>query len=123
VTDLSPRVVLLVEDDADLREVMEEALRMKGFEVATAANGVEALQYLREGPLPAVILLDLMMPVMDGETFRKLQRDAPQWAEIPVCVLSADRDLARRAKEMGIDTFLSKPVNLDDVVAVVKRFL
>jgi CheY-like chemotaxis protein len=123
VTDLSPRVVLLVEDDADLREVMEEALRMKGFEVATAANGVEALQYLREGPLPAVILLDLMMPVMDGETFRKLQRDAPQWAEIPVCVLSADRDLARRAKEMGIDTFLSKPVNLDDVVAVVKKFI
>jgi CheY-like chemotaxis protein len=123
VKDLAPRVVLLVEDDADLREVMEEALRMKGLEVATAANGVEALQYLREGPLPAVILLDLMMPVMDGETFRQLQRDAPQWAEIPVCVLSADRDLARRAKEMGVDTFLSKPVNLDDVVAVVKRFL
>jgi len=123
VSDLSPRVVLLVEDDADLREVMEEALRMKGLEVATAANGVEALQYLREGPLPAVILLDLMMPVMDGETFRKLQREAPQWAQIPVCVLSADRDLAKRAKEMGIDIFLSKPVNLDDVVSIVNQFL
>jgi len=123
VSDLSPRVVLLVEDDADLREVMEEALRMKGLEVATAANGVEALQYLREGPLPAVILLDLMMPVMDGETFRKLQREAPQWAQIPVCILSADRDLAKRAKEMGIDIFLSKPVNLDDVVSIVNQFL
>ena len=123
MSDLSPRVVLLVEDDGDLREVMEEALRMKGLEVATAANGVEALQYLREGPLPAVILLDLMMPVMDGETFRKLQREAPQWAQIPVCVLSADRDLAKRAKEMGIDIFLSKPVNLDDVVSIVNQFL
>ena len=123
MSDLSPRVVLLVEDDADLREVMEEALRMKGLEVATAANGVEALQYLREGPLPAVILLDLMMPVMDGETFRKLQREAPQWAQIPVCILSADRDLAKRAKEMGIDIFLSKPVNLDDVVSIVNQFL
>jgi CheY-like chemotaxis protein len=123
VSEFSPRVVLLVEDDADLREVMEEALRMKGLEVATAANGVEALQYLREGPLPAVILLDLMMPVMDGETFRKLQREAPQWAQIPVCVLSADRDLAKRAKEMGIDHFLTKPVNLDDVVSIVKQFL
>ncbi len=85
-----PVRVLLVEDDQDLRESLEEFLRLEGFEVVGAANGLDALLHLRTTlALPDVILLDVDMPVMDGREFRAVQRRDPVAGMVPVVVLSS----------------------------------
>jgi CheY-like chemotaxis protein len=84
-----PVTVLLVEDDAAIAEALEDMLRDEGLEVARAANGREALALLRRGLRPSSILLDLMMPVMDGWDFRQEQLADPALKDIPVVVVSA----------------------------------
>ena len=81
--------VLIVEDDSDLRDMMAELLGLEGFTAVTTANGREALASLQTTGHPGVILLDLMMPVMDGYEFLHTQRQDPRFAAIPVVVLSA----------------------------------
>src|SRR5215510_5543427 len=81
--------VLIVEDDADLREMMAQLLSLEGFQTAAVANGREALEYLQGGEAPHLILLDLMMPVMDGWEFRRQQQADPSLSRVPVIVLSA----------------------------------
>src|SRR5689334_11479746 len=80
--------VLIVEDDADLREMMAQLLTMEGFASTAVANGREALDYLRDGGRPNVILLDLMMPVMDGWEFLREQTRDTVLATLPVIILS-----------------------------------
>jgi CheY-like chemotaxis protein len=84
-----PCQVMIVEDDPDLREMLAQLLTLEGFDPTEAANGAEALRQLRSGPPPEVILLDLMMPVMDGWTFRAEQLRDPSIAHIPVIIVSA----------------------------------
>src|ERR1043165_9927085 len=81
--------VLIVEDDEDLREMMAQLLTLEGYQAAAVANGREALEYLHDSEKPHVILLDLMMPVMDGWEFRRKQQADPSLAPVPVIVLSA----------------------------------
>src|SRR5690349_1848715 len=81
--------VLVVEDSTDARQMLASLLEVEGFAVRTAANGREALDQLRAGPPPCLILLDLMMPVMDGYQFRAEQRQDPGLSPIPVVVVSA----------------------------------
>src|SRR5881398_1158733 len=102
--------VLIVEDDADLREMMAQLLSLEGFQAAAVANGSEALQYLHNGHIkPDVILLDLMMPVMDGWEFRRKQQADPAFADVPVIVLSAlDQS---RAADVQAEAFLKKPLD------------
>ena len=116
------RIVLLVEDDADLREVMAEALALRNIATAVAGNGAEAIGYLRNSPPPALILLDLMMPVMDGFQFRREQQAVPAWCEIPVVVLSADRELQVKIGPLAVAGYLRKPVDFADLVAVIQRY-
>jgi DNA-binding response OmpR family regulator len=112
--------VLIVEDDADLREMMAKLLTLEGFRAHTAANGREALDYLRDGGRPEVILLDLMMPIMDGWAFRHEQQHDPELSDVPVVVLSTiDRG---RAPEITADEFLKKPLDFDSLLAVVRRY-
>ena len=115
------RIVLLVEDDADLREVMAEALALRNIATAVAGNGAEAIGYLRNSPPPALILLDLMMPVMDGFQFRREQQAVPAWCEIPVVVLSADRELQVKIGPLAVAGYLRKPVDFAELVAVIQR--
>jgi CheY-like chemotaxis protein len=113
--------ILLVEDDCAIRETVADALTGEGFEVACATNGEEALRRLGEdGAPPSVILLDLMMPVMDGWAFRSAQRLDPRIAGIPVVVLSADAD--GRLAGLAPAAFLPKPFDLDRLLEVVGRF-
>jgi CheY-like chemotaxis protein len=83
------KCVLLVEDDELLRGAMKMVLEWEGYRVACAGDGMEALDYLRSGGRPAVILLDVMLPVLDGRQFREEQRRDPALAAVPVVVVSA----------------------------------
>ncbi|HEY3447977.1 MAG TPA: response regulator [Myxococcales bacterium] len=116
-------LVLVVDDDADIRWSLGFVLEGGGYRVATAANGAEALSSLRGGgPLPDVILLDLRMPVMDGQQFRETQLRDPALARVPVVALSGDADLAARSRAMGIERFLLKPVDLDRLLSELGRY-
>ncbi len=114
-------MVLLVEDDGDVREALADVLREHGYDVAWAADGAEAIRALRSGLRPAAILLDLMMPVMDGFQFRAEQRSDPALARIPVIVVSADRAIDRDAAALGAAAKLAKPARVDDLLATVAR--
>jgi CheY-like chemotaxis protein len=112
--------VLIIEDDADLREMMAQLLTLEGFAAATAANGREALLYLRTNAAPDVILLDLMMPVMDGWEFRREQQRDRDMAGVPVIVLSAlDQP---RAADVAADAFLKKPLDFDRLLELIRRY-
>jgi CheY-like chemotaxis protein len=108
---LTSRRVLVVDDEADMRDTLADLLEELGYEVSTAANGREALRRLESEPAPSVILLDLMMPVMDGWTFRNEQARRPGMAEIPVWVFSASAD-AREAVRMNAAGYFAKPVDV-----------
>jgi CheY-like chemotaxis protein len=119
---LEPRAhcpVLIVEDDEDLREMMAQLLTLEGFQAVAVANGREALDYLHTTDKPNVILLDLMMPVMDGWEFRRRQQADPDLAPVPVIVLSA-LDQAR-ASTVDAAAFLKKPVDFDRLIQLVRE--
>jgi CheY-like chemotaxis protein len=115
--------ILVVDDDAAIREALAAALEDEGYSVRSAANGREALKLLRAtAAAPALILLDLMMPVMSGWDFRAAQQQDRALARIPVVVLSADRDVQAKAASVRAQAYLPKPVNLDSLLATVSRF-
>src|SRR5688572_11526108 len=102
-------VVLVVEDDEDIRDQLAEIITDAGYQVITARHGREALQRLAEGSDFKVILLDLMMPIMDGWEFRVTQRNDARFSHIPVILLSAAGDLEEKARELGVAGYLPKP--------------
>jgi len=116
------RQVLIVEDDADTRETLEEIFRDSGVCAAGAANGLEALTYLRSHPGTPVILLDLVMPVMDGWRFRTEQQQDPQLASIPVVIVSGMDDLPRETARLHADGYMDKPYNVDHLLQLVRRY-
>lgn len=113
--------VLVVEDDLDIRQALLEILEDHGFSAVGARDGAEALRLLaRATDLPCVILLDLMMPVMDGATFREAQRQDPRLASIPVVVLSAHRDLDWHTDSLDAVSVLRKPPSVRELVDVLR---
>jgi len=109
----SSHLVLVVEDDADFREALVSALEHAGYEVIATVNGAAALQLLQWQIVPSVVILDLMMPVMDGRTFREHQLADPALASIPVIVLSAEAKAAELGTSPGVHAVLRKPVDLE----------
>jgi CheY-like chemotaxis protein len=115
------RRVLLVEDDFDIRDALKQVLTDDGYDVAEAANGLEALSLLRSRPRFGLIVLDLMMPVMDGWQFRREQQSDPELRGVPVMVLSADANAEKRAEVLGVVDCLRKPVALDALLRSIDR--
>ena len=113
--------VLVVEDDAEIREIVTDILREYGFDVLEASNGAEALAVLQADPLPCIILLDLMMPVMDGEAFREAQLREPRLARIPVVVISAYLDLRVDLDRLQAAGYLKKPPRIEELVSVIEQ--
>jgi len=109
--------VLVVDDDASIRELLSTVLEDDGYEVVPAANGEDALAVCARWR-PDVIVLDLMMPVMDGWTFAKRLRERD---DIPIVVLSAANDLERHAKSVGAIEVIGKPFDLDQLIPKVAR--
>lgn len=116
-----PKTVLIVEDDADCREELEIALSRAGYGVVTAADGREALQRLRTTfPRPSLILLDWMMPGMDGMTFLSHQASDPRYAAIPVVVVSAVASMAR-IPTLCVAAVVGKPVRARTLIEICDR--
>jgi CheY-like chemotaxis protein len=114
------RPVLVVDDDANIRNGLAELLRLRRFAVVTAANGAEALEQARAHH-PRIILLDLIMPVMDGEQFRVAQQRDEQIKNIPVIVLSGKPNGMETARRIGAVSCLAKPISFREVVDEVAR--
>ena len=110
--------VLVVDDDKDLREALRDVLMLEGCEAVCVEDGGEALRLLRAGKRPGLILLDLIMPVMDGWAFRRAMLRDPALAGIPVAVMTAAS--AQRASGLGAVTVLQKPLELDTVIDLVQ---
>lgn len=118
----TPGIVLVVDDDLDVRETLAEVLRDEGFSVATATDGDKALALLADGLRPTLILLDLLMPRLGGREFRRLQLADPAIAGVPVIVLSASHGGADVVRDLAVDGALGKPIDLDDLTEVIERY-
>jgi two-component system, chemotaxis family, chemotaxis protein CheY len=118
----NPRL-LFVEDDFGLRANLAELLLLEGYEVACAADGSEAIRRLYDGPAPAAILLDIMLPRIDGVAFRRIQMRSESVRDIPTIAMTANRNLSSLA-DLGFCKVLPKPIDVDvllDVLAKVCR--
>ena len=108
-------LVLVVDDDPDILDAIRDVVEAEGYRVAQARHGAEALDRVAE-ERPDVVLLDLMMPVMDGVAFAEALRARPAWAGIPVVVISAVGD-PERARAVRARAYLPKPFGVDDLLA------
>ena len=117
----SARSILLVDDDEAIRDSLSEYLREEGFLVATAENGQDAMQWLRDHrPIPCVVLLDLMMPVMDGGEFLRAKRNDPGLSPIPVVIITAAGAPFRIDLSPDIKDFIQKPIVLPRLMAALE---
>lgn len=115
------RRVLIIEDEPDIREDIADILTEEGFNVATAENGDVGLKLLRNGMF-CVVLLDLMMPVLDGWAFRAEQVKDSAIAKVPVVVVSGDGHVEQKVSSLKASGYLKKPFAVDDLVEIVTRF-
>ncbi len=118
--------VLVIDDEADIRDTIIEVLTDEGFEAVGAENGARTLELLTVDleagrPLPHAILLDLRMPVLDGEGFRREQLKDPRLAKIPVVIVSANARVREVAEELGVAEHLRKPIDLDALIETIRR--
>jgi CheY-like chemotaxis protein len=115
--------ILVVDDDADIREVTTMALEAYGYRVISACDGEQALRIIRFEPAVSMVLLDLMMPNMDGPTFMRQLRCDDALSMIAVVVLSGDSRACQTADDVGADGCLLKPVDLSSLLDVVRHFI
>ncbi len=113
--------ILVVDDDPDIRETLRLLLALEGYEVDAAEDGLEGLARLRAGPRPSLILLDLMMPRLDGEGLVREMRRDPSLAEVPVVILSGHGAARCKAAELGVAGCLVKPIELEELLATIRR--
>jgi CheY-like chemotaxis protein len=114
--------ILVVEDETDIRETLCDFFVEEGFSIAQAMNGKEALQLLNKSNIePQVILLDLMMPVMNGKEFLAERKHNDKLKSIPVIIMSADNQTREKANALEIDFFIKKPIEIDALISMVKQ--
>jgi CheY-like chemotaxis protein len=119
--------ILIVEDDADIRESLEGFLQLQGYEVVAVSHGREALEHLQRLPRPSLILLDMAMPVMDGHRLLTFRKGNPGVQEVPVVIISAGmaamnpRDRALYAANYNVAFFIKKPADPKQLLEVIER--
>jgi CheY-like chemotaxis protein len=114
--------ILIVDDDVGIRQLLTVFLTHKDYRSVAVANGAEALSYLQQpDQFPQLILLDLMMPVMDGAAFRQAQQQDPRLARIPVVLMSAVEDIEEQAPRLQISASVPKPVDFELLLSVVEQ--
>ena len=117
---MSLPTVFIIEDDVDTRDMLAKFLELEGYHVEMAANGRQALDLFHQGVSACVIVLDLMMPVMDGWEFRRRQVEDAKLKQIPTIVVSAAG--RERLRQISADAYLSKPVDMDELLLRVSEF-
>jgi CheY-like chemotaxis protein len=115
-------LVMVIEDDEGIRAALAQALIEEGYLVITAENGRQGLDQLRSGPLPGLILLDLMMPVMDGRAFLEVRAGDPRLADVPVVVVTADTRATHHSSSLDAQAILAKPLSLQTLLETVATF-
>lgn len=120
---MAAKLILIIEDDTDIRDAFSEILgSLSGHQLLLAENGKVALEILRNTPeLPDLILLDVLMPVMDGFAFRSEQLADNRLKEIPIVVLSASHRITDLAVKMQANAYLKKPISMDEFLEVIDR--
>src|SRR5690606_1684897 len=121
-TRAANRSVLVIEDDPDIAEILTMLLPSLGYEALSARNGAEALRLLETVDAPCLILLDLMMPVMNGWDFRAEQLRDPDLAKIPDVVMTGAGIPPEKMEPLGADGYLRKPIELEVLAEVVARW-
>lgn len=116
------KTVLVVEDDFDIRDLLVFVLSNNGYRATGVANGREAIAHLRQKQPADLILLDLMMPIMDGWEFRAAQKSDPTLNDVPVVLLSATEEVKEQAGPLEAAAYLRKPIDLGQLLATVGRY-
>lgn len=115
--------ILVVEDDRDLRRNMSILLKAEGYDVILAENGEIALHFLRStDDLPALIILDLMMPIMDGFQFREEQQKDAHLSHIPVIIMTADDHIDQKKTQTKAIFALKKPADINDILNAIEKY-
>ena len=122
MSEVGSKRILVVEDDDTIRDLITEILQSAGYRVERASDGLQALVKVSVSR-PDIIVLDLMMPVMDGWTFLEHFRKNPECSGTPVVVTSAYHTPSKTARELPVQAFLAKPFDMDTLVGVVERLL
>jgi two-component system, chemotaxis family, chemotaxis protein CheY len=115
--------ILVVDDDQDVRETLSLVLELHGYDVIAGVDGLDALDKVKSGPRPGAILVDLMMPRMNGEDFVKALRRDARLSAIPVVVLSGDAAACRAATTLSAQACLIKPVDVSALLDAVRHVL
>jgi CheY-like chemotaxis protein len=116
---MDTHTILVVEDEDESRQVLMQILELEGFNAVRASNGVEAMDYLHTSDLPCLIILDLLMPVMNGRQFRNALLQVAELAKIPVVVVSALDSSA--VSDLGVVRAFRKPLDIDALVRIVRE--
>ncbi len=124
MTEVAKPRILVVEDDPDLRRILKLQLGSRGFEVTEAENGAEGFQSI-QAEIPECVILDLMMPIMDGFGFLKRVRSITDTKDVPILILTASEDERNRVRgfQYQADAYMSKPYDLDKLSAEVDKLL
>jgi two-component system OmpR family response regulator len=124
MTDVAKPRILIVEDDPDLRTILKLQLLSHGFEITEACNGAEGYQAVQE-QTPDCVILDLMMPVLDGFGFLKRVRSIIAMTEVPIMILTASEDERNKVRgfQYQTDSYMAKPYDLEALTTEVKRLL
>lgn len=121
---LDRQLILVIDDDSDIREALATVLESAGYAVLLAENGQAALDLLKvERNLPSLILLDLMMPVMDGWQFREKQKSSERLSEVPVVIISAGGKVEQKAENLAAAGWLRKPFTIPLLLREVETTL
>lgn len=113
--------ILVIDDDSDIRDILGMVLAAEGHAVETAADGVAGLDRLSAGARPSLILLDMMMPRLDGEGFIKAMRSNPCTADIPVLILTGHPAARKKAAALGAAGYLVKPVEMLELLSAIHK--
>lgn len=116
---VSNKTILVVEDDEGIRETLRLVIELEGYQVQTATNGKDALEKLGQGSRPSLILLDLMMPVMNGWEFAQALQEDSYLSQIPIAVVTA---YSEKAKSIPAKAIIKKPVDMDRLFGVVREY-
>jgi len=122
LSELSCRSILVVDDDPDVRDAVADVLADEGYGVTGVGSGREALQHLQQHMRPSLILLDMMMPEMDGWLLRQELKKSPDLASIPIVILSAHGDVRDAALALGAVDYLRKPLSVDSLLEIAERY-